>query len=228
MKRLLALASFALVTQVMPSAWAQANQSQHRAVIETPAQRRHSADPTGKVYPAPASSAGVLPISIGLIPPAQFPAEDWDVMGLRLNIFVGQHNNVGFIDLGVLGNLSDGDVMGLEIAGVWNQVAQNAQAIQIAGIGNRVLGQIKGLQLAGVVNYGNLSADVQGLQLACANIAGGMEGIQVGLFNRAEEVSGLQVGVINMTRNMSGLQLGLVNIISDSNVPFMIVLNVAF
>jgi len=64
--------------------------------------------------------------------------------------------------------------------------------------------------------------------LACANVAGGLEGVQIGLFNRAEEVSGLQVGVINMTRNMSGLQLGLINIISDSNVPFMIVLNAAF
>ena len=228
MKTLLTLVLMAMVALALPSVWAQADQSQHRAVIETPAQRRHIAEPTAKVYPSPVSTAGVFPISIGLIPPAQFPAEDWDVMGLRLNIFVGQHNNVGFIDLGVLGNLSHGDVMGLEIAGVWNQVAQNAQAIQIAGIGNHVLGQFKGLQFAGVVNYGNISADVQGLQLACANVAGGLEGIQIGLFNRAEEVSGLQVGVINMTRNMSGLQLGLINIISDSNVPFMIVLNAAF
>lgn len=228
MKTWLTLVLLGMVTLAMPSVLAQANQSQHRAVIETPAQRRQIADPTAKVYPAPVSSAGVFPISIGLIPPAQFPAEDWDITGLRLNIFVGLHNNVGFIDLGVLGNLSHGDVMGLEIAGVWNQVAQNAQAIQIAGIGNRVLGQFKGLQLAGAVNYGNISADVQGLQLACANVAGGMEGVQIGLFNRAEEISGLQVGVINMTRNMSGLQLGLINIISDSNVPFMIVLNAAF
>ncbi|MGI5922847.1 MAG: hypothetical protein GX945_09765 [Lentisphaerae bacterium] len=228
MKTLLTLALFVMVTLALPSASAQVDRSHHRAVIETPAQRRSIADPTDKVYPAPVPSAGIFPISIGLVPPAQFPAEDWDVTGLRLNLFVGLHNNVSFIDLGVLGNLSHGDVMGLEIAGVWNQVNQNAQAIQVAGIGNRVLGEFKGLQLAGLVNYGNISADVQGLQLACINVAGGLEGIQLGLFNQAEDVYGLQLGVINMTKNMNGVQLGLFNVISDSNVPFMVLLNAAF
>ena len=164
MKTLLTLVLMAMVALALPSVWAQADQSQHRAVIETPAQRRHVADPTAKVYPSPVSTAGVFPLSIGLIPPAQFPAEDWDVMGLRLNIFVGQHNNVGFIDLGVLGNLSHGDVMGLEIAGVWNQVAQNAQVIQIAGIGNHVLGQFKGLQFAGVVDEENGASSKLGVR----------------------------------------------------------------
>lgn len=228
MKTNLTCGVVAAILFAMPPLLAQADRSQHRAEIATPLQRRHIAEPTDRVYPAPVPSAGVFPIAIGIVPPVQFPAEDWDVTGLRLNIFVGLHNSVGFVDIGVLGNLSQGDVMGLEIAGVWNQVNQNVSAIQIAGIGNRVLGQVKGLQLAGLVNYGNISADVQGLQLACANVAGGLEGIQIGLFNRAEDTAGLQIGVINMTRNMNGLQLGLINIISDSNLPFMVVMNMAF
>jgi hypothetical protein len=228
MRKLLTFCLILLALSFLPSAQAQADRSHHRAVIETPAQRRHLAKPTDAVYPEPLPAAGMSPLAISLLPPAQFPPEDWDVTGLRLNLFVGLHNQVGFIDLGVLGNLSHGDVMGLEIAGVWNQVAQNAQAVQIAGFGNRVLGEFKGLQLAGFLNYGNISADVQGLQLACVNIAGGLEGLQVGLVNRAEEASGMQFGVINMAKNMNGLQLGLINIISDSTLPFMVLLNAAF
>ena len=65
----------------------------------------------------PAAPAdGFTPFAISLFPPAQFPAETWDVYGHRINVFVGRAKNpahqnselpIGFdIKMGIVEKLS--------------------------------------------------------------------------------------------------------------------------
>lgn len=176
----------------------------------------------------PTAGEGILPLAIGLIPPAQFPAADWDVVGLRLNIFAGEHNNVSFVDVGVIANFVNSDLLGVQVAGLWNQVENDAAAVQIGGIGNSVGGSFVGLQVAGIINDNSGSFETKGAQVGCVNLAVSMSGIQVGLINHADILNGLQIGVINMTRVINGLQIGVLNFIETSNVPCMPIINFAF
>jgi hypothetical protein len=197
-----------------------------RVEIEAPAQRRRAAQSGLEAgWAAPRPSQGVLPLGIGLLPPVQFPAEDWDLAGLRLNILAGMHNNVAFLDFAVLANIAHGEVSGLELAGVWNLVKQDFRGLQLSGVANRVHGDVTALQLAGIANI-NGAGDFVGLQIAAVNVnQGDGSGLQVGLFNQAESMSGAQIGLVNKSRDLQGLQLGLFNFISNSTLPFMVFLN---
>lgn len=168
---------------------------------------------------------GVSPFAISLFPPAQFPEQTWDVYGFRLNVFVGHHRNVGFIDVGVLGNVADGNLTGVEIAGLYNKVGSSDGAIQAASIMNYSEQDFCGVQL-GLIN--SVQGDMQGLQAGAVNMTQDGSGIQLGVFNRAERFSGLQVGVANFTYQMQGVQIGVFNVIADSNIPFLPVINAAF
>lgn len=179
-------------------------------------------------WPEPVLSQGLLPLAIGIIPPIQMPAEDWDVVGLRLNLLAGRHNNVAILDLGTLVNLSLGQVTGLEIAGLWNQVNQDLRGIQISGIANRVYGDLYGLQIAGIANY-NGAAKTTGMQVALVNVnQGNTTGLQIGLYNQVESMSGVQIGLFNTAQNFDGMQLGLCNLIRQSPLPFMVIMNFGF
>lgn len=105
------------------------------------------------------------------------------------------------------------------------------------GIGTSA--DIKGLQLtlfyAGAENaigvQNSLVAQAQsikGLQMSFVNLGETVMGAQVGFFNKAAKMAGAQVGVINMAKQMKGIQFGLVNIISESDLPFMVLLNMKF
>lgn len=176
--------------------------------------------------PVPGPSAGITPLAISLVPPVQFPDEAWDVYGLRVNLFVGRHRDVAFVDLGLLGNNVDGNLTGLEVAGLFNRIGSSDGAIQVAGLFNYAEREFCGAQGSLLVNSSD--GDLVGLQLAAVNLGQDVSGLQIGLFNRAERVNGLQIGIANYAYQMQGVQIGLFNVIADSNVPFMIGLNAAF
>ena len=170
-------------------------------------------------------SEGIAPIAISIFPPVQFPPASWDVYGFRLNVFVGHHRDVGFIDVGVLGNVADGNLIGVELAGLYNRVGSSDGAIQAACIMNQVEHDFCGVQL-GLVN--NVRGDMEGLQAGAINLTQDGTGIQMGVFNRAERFSGLQIGVANYAYQLQGVQIGVFNVIEDSNIPFLPIVNAAF
>ncbi len=199
-----------------------------RTEFAPPQQRETEVHGMANPYPQRLPPAGISPIAISIVTPAQFPSEVYDIVGLRLNLFTGTHNNVGFLDIGVLANKVCGDLTGIQLCGIWNEVDQRANAIQLAGIANSVKGDMVGLQISTVANYNLPTANMNGFQIACVNTVGGLHGFQVGLYNETEELYGLQIGLVNMTQNCNGLQIGLINVIKDSTVPFMPILNFAF
>lgn len=166
------------------------------------------------------------PIGFGFVPPLSFPAENADVAGLRLSLFAGENYNVSFLDIGGFCNFVDGDLMGFELAGLYNQVCTSSGSIQLAGLCNRVEMSFTGIQIAGLVNQ--VEADFTGIQIGCLNFAEYTDGLQVGVFNRGGDVRGLQIGVFNMARSLVGVQIGLLNFIEDSTVPCLPILNAHF
>ncbi len=218
-----------LMLSLLSFSGAQTDPVHRRITIEQAHQRSDAAaDGLATPWPKPVPSEGMLPIAIGIIPPLQMPAENWDVVGIRLNLLAGRHNNVAVIDIGTLANLSLGKVTGIEVAGLWNQVNQDLKGIQVSGIANRVCGDMTGLQVAGITNY-NGAAEIIGLQIAAVNInQGETTGLQFGIFNQAESMSGVQIGIFNLANNFYGMQLGLCNLIRQSPLPFMVFLNFGF
>ena len=181
---------------------------------------------TPQMTPAP-RGAGSSPIGISLVQPIQFPSAEWDVNGIRLNILSGQHNNTAFIDLGVFANFTDGDMNGVQIAGLWNDVSGFATGLQLAAIVNRNASHTSGVQLA-CFNFNNIDAETHAIQIGLFNFTGDTEGLQIGIFNQSESMSGLQIGVFNLTNSMNGLQIGLCNVIRNSTLPVFIGLNMSF
>lgn len=176
--------------------------------------------------PVPGPSAGITPLALSIVPPAQMPGEDWDVYGLRVNLFVGRHRDVAFVDVGLLGNNVDGNLLGIECAGLFNRVGSSNGAIQAAGLYNYVERDFCGVQCSFLAN--RVDGDMTGVELAAVNLAQDMTGVQVGIFNRAERASGIQIGLVNYAFQMQGVQIGLVNTIADSNIPCLPVVNIAF
>ncbi len=202
----------------------------HRQIVIEQAPQRSDEAVAGLAnpWPEPLPSEGMLPLAIGILPPLQMPPETWDVVGIRLNLLAGRHNNVAVIDIGTLANLALGEVIGIEVAGLWNQVNQDLMGIQISGIANRVYGDLTGLQIAGIANY-NGAADTTGLQIAPVNVnQGETTGVQIGIYNQVQFMSGLQIGLFNSAKNLYGMQLGLCNLISQSPFPFMVIMNLGF
>ncbi len=170
-------------------------------------------------------SAGIAPLAISIVPPVQVPSEDWDIYGVRLNIFVGAHRDVAFIDVGVLGNIVYGNLSGVQLAGIYNRIGNSDGAIEGACIMNDVRHDFCGVQLA-LCN--RVSGDMEGLQAGLINLTQDGAGLQMGAFNRAERFSGLQIGIANYAYQLNGLQIGVFNVIEDSNIPFMPLINAAF
>jgi hypothetical protein len=208
---------------------AQSDVVHRRMAVEQPQQRSlAAADGLATPWPEAVPAEGMLPVAIGLIPPMQMPAETWDITGIRLNLLAGKHNNVAIIDIGTLANLSLGEVKGIEVAGIWNQVNQDFMGLQVSGIANRVCGDTTGLQVAGIANY-NGAGETIGLQIAAINVnQGESTGMQIGVYNQVEGMSGVQIGIFNIADNFNGMQLGLCNLIKKSPFPFMVIFNFGF
>ncbi len=134
--------------------------------------------------------------------------EDIDVVGLRLNLFSGQCEQVTGLDLGFIGH------------------SQYYNGIQINLLRNDVTDTLAGWQIGGYNSAG--LADALGLQTGLWNEAKTMYGFQAGLVNLADYAEGFQIGLINRVEDMHGYQIGLINIIRSGRVPFCPILNASF
>ena len=156
-------------------------------------------------------ASATTPLAVSLAPGFGVPDEDWNICGIRLNIFAGKHHDISFLDVGTIANLAAGEANGLQLAGVYNQADSCGGALQIAGVANRCDNGFVGIQSA-LVN-------------AAGTVAGGL---QIGVFNRTESLTGLQIGVVNYTHEAVGLQIGLLNVIADSPCAIMPIVNIGF
>src|SRR5665213_862257 len=66
------------------------------------------------------AQAAVSPLAIAIVPPVQFPPDDFNVAGARISVIWGHHRNVYGLDLGVIGNMTDQDFVGIGISGLFN------------------------------------------------------------------------------------------------------------
>jgi len=166
-----------------------------------------------RMVPIDADNCGyaTTPLAVSIFPGFQLPGDDWDVAGLRLNIFAGRHNNVYAVDIGGIANLAKGEVCGIEAALIYNQIGHSNGLLQIAGIANYCKDGLVGVQIAPI----NLTGTING-------------GWQIGIFNRTEALTGLQLGLVNYAYQAKGVQIGLLNIMSDSMVPVAPIVNLGF
>lgn len=144
--------------------------------------------------------AGWTPFMFGLFTPAQIPARDYDVVGLRVNLLVGSCCNLDGFDIGVLG-LVDNHAKGWQL----NVVSATS-------------GDGVGLQTGGV-NW--LDGRFNGVQFGIANWTGHGSCCQLGVLNTARRMVGAQIGLVNVADGLQGMQFGLVNVIQKSDVTFL-------
>ncbi len=161
--------------------------------------------------------AAFSPLSLSILPPVQFPADDFSITGARLSVIWGKHRDIYGLDLGLVGNITEQDFVGIGVSGIfnWTKGTTTALGLQAAGITNVNTNKtaIYGLQIAGVLNYMTAASSVTGLELALVNIVPNTNiyGLQVGLYNQAQEVYGFQIGIVNEAKSLHGLQIGVLN-----------------
>ncbi len=179
--------------------------------------------------------AAVSPIGVSLVPPIEFPPEHYTVALLRLSALWGRNRHVYGLDIGGLGNVTEGKFVGSALAGVFNLNRGRSDIIgfQFAGITNINIHQtnIFGVQLALGINSNQAASHVVGLQLAgLANYSPytNVAGAQIGLFNRAHYVYGFQIGLINVADNLHGIQIGLVNFNKQGLFAISPAINIGF
>ncbi len=177
--------------------------------------------------------AGVTPAALGLMPPIQFPPEDFTIVGLRLSMLYGQHQEVYGLDVGLLGNVTTQSFVGLAVAGGFNATKNTARVlgVQLAGGANVNRGKLTviGLQAA-LANINSGEASIVGVQFGAVNLSGHTKvyGLQAGVYNVAQEVYGFQIGLINQTESLHGLQIGLLNFYHKGTVGVSPILNMGF
>ncbi len=181
------------------------------------------------------AQAMVSPLSINIVPPVQFPPSDFDVAGLRASVLWGHQRAVYGIDLGVLGNMTDVNMVGIEVAGGFNinHGSTTAVGTQLAGLFNYNANKAMfyGTQIALGVNYNEAQSAVSGIELAgLANLSKftNIYGAQIALYNRAQDVYGLQIGLVNSCSNLHGVQIGLLNFNDKGLFVVSPILNVGF
>ena len=183
---------------------------------------------------APASAA-ISPVAVSLIPPVQFPPDDFSVTGARFSVLWGRHRDVYGLDLAAIGNITDQDFVGAAVSGIFNLTRGQTTilGLQLAGIANVNIQKtnVYGVQLALGLNSNVATSSVTGLQMALlGNLAANttIYGAQVGLYNRAQEVYGIQIGLVNVATSLHGVQIGLVNFNHKGLFAISPILNVGF
>ena len=174
----------------------------------------------------PPAFVGEQPFAFAVMPVFETPDRAMDSVLFRLNLFVGAHRSTYIFDLGVIGGISDYEMNGLAVSGIFNRIGTSTGAFQIAGICNFSGWDMSGCQLSAAWNW--TEGMFAGLQIGLVNKAGRLDGLQVGGLNLAEQGAGVQIGVVNMSERLEGLQIGALNINRDSSVPFLPVINFAF
>jgi hypothetical protein len=162
--------------------------------------------------------AAVSPLAVSIFPPVQFPPDDYDVAGLRLNLLVGKHRSVYGLDFGVVGNITTQKFAGLAVAGLFNRTFGRSDIVglQVAGLSNINTERVNlvGFQVA-LMNYNSAASTISGFQIGpLANLStySTVYGAQIGIYNSASEVYGFQIGLFNETTDLHGLQIGVINI----------------
>ena len=74
---------------------------------------------------------GAQPLALSLIPSAETPDRTLDVALFRLNLLVGAHRRVSIFDLGVIGGISDDEMTGLGISGIFNRTGSSPGAFHL-------------------------------------------------------------------------------------------------
>ena len=180
-------------------------------------------------------------LSLSCVPALEFPKREADVRGCRLNLLVGSHHDVSWIDVGGVANVVSNEFSGIQFAGVGNVVRHCTDGIQFAGLFNvggwdftgmqcspglNIAGAVDGIQLAGLGNLnlkmhgfqvaggGNFTAAGSGCQIAVIgkNHADKIKGAQCGVcWNESHELYGMQLSALNLTDTCHGLQIGVFN-----------------
>ena len=183
----------------------------------------------------PSAQAAVSPLGVSIIPPLEFPPQDFTVAGARLSVLWGKQNKVYGLDFGVVGNVTIQNFTGIGVSGIFNlnEGMTNVVALQFAGVTNINVNKanIVGLQVAGAVNSNQAESTIVGIELAAlANYSPYTKvyGAQIGMYNRAREVTGFQIGLINSVESLHGLQIGLVNFNHTGLFAVAPILNIGF
>ena len=181
------------------------------------------------------ASSSISPIAVGIVPPIQFPSDEFTITGLRTSILWGRHRDMYGLDFGVLGNITDQTYTGIGVSGAFNMTHGQATiiALQAAGLLNMATQKMEvyGLQVAGGLNMLQAESKVVGIQAAIlANISPNTNiyGLQVGLYNRARAVYGFQIGLVNFTKDLHGIQIGLINFNETGIFGVSPIINVGF
>ena len=125
------------------------------------------------------SISGTSVFAFGVAPKLEWPSADYEIKGLRLNVFGGEHVDVYGLDVGVFGNFVKREIGGVQLAGVFNVAGESDFA----------------LQMCSLCNY--CSGDFGGVQIGAVNTVEKGRGLQVGVVNCANILYGVQIGVLN-------------------------------
>lgn len=180
------------------------------------------------------SFAATSPLSVGIVPPVQFPPDDFNVTGLRMSLLWGKHRDVYGLDIGALGNITEQRFVGIGLAGGFNYTQGHTTilGLQLAGGANinTEKTNVYGAQLALGFNSNTATSSVTGIQAAIANLSGHttIYGAQIGVYNRAQEVYGLQIGLVNVASSLHGIQIGLINFHHKGIFAVSPILNIGF
>lgn len=163
------------------------------------------------------ANAAVSPLSVSILPPVQFPSEEFTVTGLRMSVLWGQHRDIYGLDFGLIGNITNQTFTGIGVSGLFNATHGYTTILGLQAAGganiNKNKTSVYGVQVAAGLNWNTAESDIVGLQLALANLSDHSQiyGAQVGLYNKAEEVYGFQIGIVNVASSLHGIQIGLLN-----------------
>ena len=138
-----------------------------------------------------------------------------------INVIAGYSNGNRIAEVGGVGNITRGNVTGVQAAGMFNEVNGDVKGVQAAGFYNRAGGQLDGVQAAGFMNVARHS-NSPGVQAAgfFNTVPHGTFGVQAaGFANHADTITAAQVsGFYNFSRYCKGVQAaGFANIAVRAN-----------
>ena len=143
-------------------------------------------------FPDTAYERDWSPLSVSIMPAVEFPPQNWDVYGLRINVLVGKHHDVGGIDIGMIANLSICDAVGLQASGIFSRTDNVLTGCQVSPL--------------------SFAGTLEGIQIGIFNRAEGLFGLQIGVVNYAYQANGVQLGLINIIADSELPILPVVNI----------------
>jgi hypothetical protein len=186
------------------------------------------------IFVSLSAQAGISPLGLSIVPPVEIPPSDFSIVGARVSVIYGENLNMYGVDLGVVGNVTDQNFVGIGLAGGFNYDKGTTTAIglQVAGLANIDVNKanIFGAQIAALLNSDQAESTIVGLDLALVNYAPftTIYGFQLGAYNRAHVVNGFQIGLVNVTDVLHGIQIGLLNFNHQGLFAFSPFLNIGF